>query len=571
MERSKNQGPCTRLIDPGAQLIATLAVLSAIGTRAQARDLEADPANLDQMLGALAPGDVLHLAAGSYGHFTLADLAGSEAMPIVITGPDDGGAVIRADDGPCCNTIQIDGNVSHVVLRNLTIDGHGVDGAFGVDARGPNVHHVTIERCTFLGHDAQQQTVAISTKTPTAGWLIRANRISGAGTGMYLGNSNGEAPFVQGVIEHNLIEDTIGYNVEIKWQLPRAPVPGAKTGAGATIIRHNVFIKTDRPSDDGDRPNLLVGGYPESGEGSQDSYQIYGNLFVHNPREALLQASGRVSIHDNVFVDTTVAAIRLQDHDLPLERAWVYNNTIYADGAGISFGSTAREASIVVGNAVFAGTAISGPAGDARDNVTGTPSDAMAHVTAPSNALAGADFHPLPGALRGTALDLSAFAGDIDRDLDFDCRPKGALVHRGAYAGDGSNPGWQLAADIKPQDACANATSGTDGGVSGSDGGGGSTGDAGVSRADGGAIPPPAGRGGASGAGGAGALRDAGSSGRDAGSGAEGAAAGSAAGDGCGCRLAARAPSAASAALGLSWLAALAQRIRRRRALRPRS
>ena len=72
-------------------------------------------------------------------------------------------------------------------------------------------------------------------------------------------------------------------------------------------------MKTDRPSPDGDRPNLLVGGFPDSGPNAEDSTQIYGNVFAHNPREALLQASGRVSIHDNVFFDTPNAAIVLQD------------------------------------------------------------------------------------------------------------------------------------------------------------------------------------------------------------------------------------------------------------------
>ena len=32
-------------------------------------------------------------------------------------------------------------------------------------------------------------------------------------------------------------------------------------------------------------------------------YEIYGNYFLHNHREALFQGSGRVSLHDNVFVD----------------------------------------------------------------------------------------------------------------------------------------------------------------------------------------------------------------------------------------------------------------------------
>ena len=51
-----------------------------------------------------------------------------------------------------------------------------------------------------------------------------------------------------------------------------------------------MFIKGDQPSPDGDRPNLLVDGFPDTGAGSSDLYEIYGNFFYHNPREALLQA-----------------------------------------------------------------------------------------------------------------------------------------------------------------------------------------------------------------------------------------------------------------------------------------
>jgi hypothetical protein len=36
---------------------------------------------------------------------------------------------------------------------------------------------------------------------------------------------------------------------------------------------------------------LLVGGFPEEGAGSNDLYQIYGNLLIDNPREALFQGS----------------------------------------------------------------------------------------------------------------------------------------------------------------------------------------------------------------------------------------------------------------------------------------
>lgn len=469
-----------------------LVALSSVAAPASARDIPVTPSTLRAALTGLVPGDRVVLASGTYEHFTLTGVVGTPAMPIVVEGPTDGSAIVAADTGPCCNTIQIDDDVSYVVIRGLTVDGGGVDGAFGVDARGADVHHVTIEGCTFLHHDASQQTVAISTKTPTSGWVIRGNRIMGAGTGMYLGNSDGTDPFVGGLIEGNLFYDTVGYNVQIKWQLPHAPVPGAADSPTSTIIRHNVFVKTDRASPDGDRPNLLVGGYPATGADSTGDYQIYGNVFAHNPRESLLQVSGRASIHDNVFFDAPGTAIRLVDHDLPLVRAWVYDNTISVSGTGISFGNAASEGSIVAGNLVLAGTPISGSAGDEHDNLTGAPTDAASTFVMPGASFGAVDYYPLAGAATGAAIDLSPFASDLDFDVDFNCIARAGTAFRGAYAGEGTNPGWAIALEpppigtacgtVAPQPdagAAAEADAGADAGSSATDGG---------LRADGGAA-----------------------------------------------------------------------------------
>jgi hypothetical protein len=464
----------------GARALVVLAVVLA-PRAALARDIEVDPSTLRAALGDLAPGDHVHLARGHYAHFTLSGVVGTAAMPITISGPEDGSAVIDADDEPCCNTIQISSDVSYVVLRSLTVDGRGVDGAFGVAARGTDVHHVTIEDCTFIGHDGSQGTVAISTKTPTAGWVIRGNRIIGAGTGMYLGNSDGTHPFVGALIENNFVYDTIGYGLQIKWQRPHEPVPGAADAPPYTIIRHNVFIKTDRPSSSGDRPTLLVGGFAESGASSDDTHQIYGNLFVHNPREAHIQAAGRVSIHDNVFIDTPETAIRLTDHDLSLRRGWIYSNTIYVSGTGVSVGS-ASEGTSVIGNLIFAGTAIRGTPTEERDNITATLDDAGRYVVAPGTTLGDIDFRPTGDAARGAPLDLSGFASDVDHDRDFDCSSKGALEVRGAYAGAGTDSGWRLAMEVKPECGASSGPA-TDGGASTRDAGAASHADGGASDA----------------------------------------------------------------------------------------
>ena len=67
--------------------------------------------------------------------------------------------------------------------------------------------------------------------------------------------------------------------MQIKHQYSRPAVPVCRPDLRTTIIRNNVFIKDDQLSPDGDRPNLMLGGFPTSGAGSSDLYQVYGNFF----------------------------------------------------------------------------------------------------------------------------------------------------------------------------------------------------------------------------------------------------------------------------------------------------
>jgi uncharacterized protein (TIGR03382 family) len=154
-------------------------------------------------------------------------------------------------------------------------------------------------------------------------------------------------------------------------------------------------------------------------------------------------------VHDNVFVDVAGTAIVATNHDLPLRRVWVYNNTIFGAGTGISV-ANAPEGSAVVGNLIFAGTPISGSPMIDEGNVTDTVANAGMYVNMPNTMLGMMDFYPTAGRATGAALDLSMFMGDTEWDRDFNCRPKEGLMFRGAYAGEGMNPGWRLAMENKP-------------------------------------------------------------------------------------------------------------------------
>jgi|SRR5581483_2858097 len=424
---------------------------------ASGRNLTANPSDYRKVIETLLPGDQLQLEAGQYAGLAITNMNGKPDAWITISGTSSGGtAIIRGR--PDTNTVEIR-NSSYVTLSNLRIDSRGIPGAFGISARnfgGSVTHHIRIENNTLIGQNGNQQTDGISTKTPTWGWIIRLNTIIGAGTGMYLGDSDGNQPFVGAVIENNLIQNTIGYNIEIKDQNSLPDVPGLPRGPTSTIIRNNVFIKDDRPSPDGDRPNLIVGAFPPAGPGSLNRYEIYGNFFLHNHREALLQGSGRVSIHDNIFVDgpRTYPAVVLQAQNFPLEMAQIYNNTIYTEGQGIRFGSRAQLSDAVVGNIVFGRSPISGPILMRSGNIEDSFENAAKYLNAPSFADGPLDFYPRIGQCQGKPLDLKDFHEDADNTADFNGTPKaaakGAIVFRGAYAGEGMNRGWVLRAGIKP-------------------------------------------------------------------------------------------------------------------------
>ena len=272
--------------------------------------------------------------------------------------------------------------------------------------------------------------------------------IIGAGTGMYLGSSTGDAPFVAGLIENNVVLDTLGYNLQVKHQNPRPTNIGMPTGVSRTIIRNNVFSKANNASG-GDlaRPNLLVGHLPLSGAGQDDVYEIYGNFFYENPSEALFQGEGNIGLYANLFVTSTGDAINIMPHNAVPRAVTVFQNTVVAAGRGIYVtGGNTSFVQRIVGNAVFASPAIQGP--NQSDNVTNGYGSAHLYVNDPYGAIGQLDLYPLVGALTGTAINTGNFTSYTDWSLDFNGTSRNETF-RGAYSGAGTNPGWTLALAMK--------------------------------------------------------------------------------------------------------------------------
>jgi uncharacterized repeat protein (TIGR01451 family) len=436
----------------GAQTLAD--AISGCGGVPPATTINANPSNYRTLLPTLLAGQRLLLAPGTYGQgLPLTNLNGAPNQCIVIEGPAAGSpAVFTARS--CCNTVSIQDS-SYVAIRNLELDGQDIPvDAVKVESPSGYAHHLLLENLYIHGHGADQQIVGINTKGIAWNVVIRRCRIVAAGTGIYLGDSDGSAEFVNGLVEHNLIVDTIGYNMQIKHQ------NGRNTGAGipasaTTTIRHNVFSKANNASTGGNaRPNLLVGHWPLSGPGSTDYYQIYGNFFFQNPVEALFQGEGNVGFYTNLLLndsDPGVPAVAIQaQNDVP-KSIEVFRNTVVAASRGIrvSGGDPGFEQR-VVGNAVFAGLPIQAPFVSA--NIEDTYGLAATYLVNPAGAIGSTlSLFPRAGTLTGPAMSTATVLSLLEKEWDFEGRLRGAVL-RGAYDAEApALPAWPLDLAIKPE------------------------------------------------------------------------------------------------------------------------
>jgi len=440
---------------------------------AHAATIIATPADYTSKIPTLTPGDILEMQAGRYtSGLPVYNLNGTDAQRITIRGPATGArAVLEGSDTN--NVIRVR-NSSFVTIQNLEVDGivGGVPReGFGLSNEGSSTcsHDMVVENLyihdlvsvTPPVNEGDRQIVGIALNSCTAwNWTLRGNRFERVGLGMYLGSPTGNQPFFSGVIEYNTFIDTIGYNIEIKHQNVRPVIAGMPTTDSRIVIRHNVFSKNSASSAvDNARPNLLVGHMPPSGPGLNDRFEIYGNFFFQNSTEVLFQGSGNIYFYDNVMFNSQGSAIVIQTHEGGSPRdVHVFNNTIVATGNGISLsGGMGGFVQEVFGNAIFAGTPISG--GSQRDNITGTFAAAATHLNNPSATIAQLDLFPRSTSLTGTAVSYASVANPVGSTLgalteyanDFN----GALnsgAARGAYvyAGSSINPGWKLALSPKP-------------------------------------------------------------------------------------------------------------------------
>jgi hypothetical protein len=131
----------------------------------------------------------------------------------------------------------------------------------------------------------------------------------------------------------------------------------------------------------------------------------------------------------------------------------VYNNTIYGQVTGVYVSGTSLEDSLVSGNSIFANQGVVAPL--QNNNIVDTFASAGNYVNAPSLVLGTMNLYPKPNTVKGSSLDMTKFTSHVQYDLDFNGTSKGSFQFRGAYAGEGTNPGWTLNAEKKPLSAAS--------------------------------------------------------------------------------------------------------------------
>lgn len=423
--------------------------------------INANYSNYTNLVKNLQAGDTLYLEAGGYANnLVLNSLNGTKENPIVIIGESSSTIFFGQE---CCNTISITKS-SFIVIKSLRLNGlhNNIDAIKAEGTAGNWSHDIVIENIEILNYDNSQQNVGISTKCPSWNWIIRKNKISSCGTGMYLGNSPGDKPFVNGIIENNLITGCIGYNIEIKHQLNGTRELMKETSIDAkTIIRHNVFSKDEKSSSgENARPNLLVGGFPSSGWGSQDYYEIYGNFFYNNPVEALFQATGNVMLYNNIFVnhfdpkDIRAVYITPQNGINPQDIK-IFHNTIWAansSGGLRIYDPNKSFKQYCFANAVFSENAISNFK-DTMANISDTYSNAENYFISAKKDIKMLDLYPLLNKLNINTSQVILFDSIANKlsdwDLDFNSE-KSDWAFAGAYSKCCANFAWKLKLENKP-------------------------------------------------------------------------------------------------------------------------
>jgi len=475
-----------------------LCVVLGVSGRMRAETHYANPGDdLRDWTAMMNPGDTLILNPGEYHSLIrMVEKNGDPDNWFTIRGPDEGTATVVFPEGWVTNLIEFK-NSSYWRVENLVLDGNnfncpGAD-AFKTmplsDETWDYAHHIVldgVEICDFDG-------TGISTKVSTWDMEVRNCYIHDVhNPGAYLGNSNGQQPIINLSFEHNFIERTGSYNIQVKHQWPRAGVargdtPGLEFDSWGWLVKDNVFMRTEAAAVN-PRPNFLIDAAPTGGPGSDDLATICGNVVLANSAgingDNGFQLSGNVLVYNNIIMNVAkpgVPGIRIGEHiTIRPRHVELYNNTVIILGGAADtrclqvsrFETTPGLTQVIANNVLIRGDVTdtayveyadyqglgSLPPGAIVVNniIRGTidreagPGPGLVQTFAdledifvnPVETPGLADLYPVSGSVLIDAGDNPYAPGD---DFSGVARPTNGVAEVGAYEVLGpDNPGWQL-------------------------------------------------------------------------------------------------------------------------------
>lgn len=470
---------------------ATLSCAILLTTPAIAATYHANPLqSLSNWINTMVPGDTLILDPGDYYSsgtaLYIANKVGTPTAWFTITAAAPNTVRILGNSGK--NVCEMR-NSAYWRFENLELDGRTLssDGIkCTINTGNPDTdwcHDIVLD--TLNIHDvtnaAINTQVTVWNLTVQNCWLHNiVGSAAAPGLGAYLGSPDHVQQIINLVFQHNIIERTGGYGMQVKAQnvrtgLTLGTTPGLQFTSWGWLIKDNVYMRTNPPALAG-RPCLLIDAAPASGSGSTDLATIDGNIVLAQTADATadnaFQLSGNLRVVNNILMNTKAApAIRIGLHDSTYPRRLeLLNNTVFIDG---SSGATCLSlydlqsgyTQVIANNAFIRGstnapavTISSLPTGAivANNLVRGTGAiTGMTTITTPiaqiftgtTDVPGTANFYPVAGSPLIGAGTSSLPAGVMPTD-DFNRVPRPSLqpVDVGAYRlYTATNPGWQIA------------------------------------------------------------------------------------------------------------------------------
>jgi hypothetical protein len=465
------------------RLILAGSILAATALPAAGGTIYANPGDsINSKISTMSPGDTLILNPGTYNPsgtvIRITSKSGTPTAWYTIKAMEPGTVKIQGNSGTNMCELR---NSAYWRFQNLELDGRYLadDGIKATVNTGvPDTdwcHDIIIDNV----HMHNLNNACVNTQVTVWNLTVQNCWLHDTGLAGYLGSPDHVQQIINLVWQHNLIERTGGYGMQVKAQDVRTGLTlGTTTGLEFTswgwLIKDNVYMRTSPPAVTG-RPCLLVDAAPASGVGSTDLATIEGNVVLAQTADATsdnaFQLSGNLRVINNILMNCKASpAIRIGFHDITYPR-WVevINNTVFTDGSSyapcLAVSSLQSGYTQIIANNAFirgdtSALAVSAsvlPGTIVTNNIVrGTGAIAgMTTITTPVSQIFSsttdvpgtANFYPVAGSpLIDAGSNTYATAYDFNRIS----RPYLTTADVGAYEVHGAtNPGWQLAIDFK--------------------------------------------------------------------------------------------------------------------------